>query len=62
MFHALFFQPMFNLSIRANPCRFDLYDQNSDGFITTEEIHAIFENETLTRTLFLALSGGKGIG
>ncbi|XP_071151599.1 uncharacterized protein [Mytilus edulis] len=51
--------PMFNLSIRANPCRFDLYDQNTDGFITEEEIHAIFENETLTRTLFQALSSGK---
>lgn len=53
----------FNVTLRADPCKFSAYDLNRDGVITKFEFQTIFGSDENTRNLFNALdmtTGGFG--
>ena len=60
----MYFQPQkFHLTIKVDPCTFDVYDGDDDGVITREEINLLFRDNKLADTLFdgLNILTGKSI-
>ena len=43
------------LRVEADPCQFILYDRNSDGVITDEELREVFPDRNLADGLFQRL-------
>ncbi|XP_053394194.1 uncharacterized protein LOC128555561 [Mercenaria mercenaria] len=52
----------YNITLRVDPCNFHTYDDNRDGAIVKEELHAIFGNHEKTDDLFKDLDITTGDG
>ncbi|XP_045187395.2 uncharacterized protein LOC123545149 [Mercenaria mercenaria] len=55
-------QSHYNITLKVDPCNFYTYDDDRDGTIVKEELHAIFGNNEKTNALFKDLDITPGDG